>query len=69
MRLTVGLSLAGVPVAVVPCGFVDGLPVAMQLIGADWSEPLLLSVASAFQRSTDWHERRPDTTRVAGGRK
>jgi len=51
--------LAGVPALVVPIGFVDGLPVAMQLVGRPFEEGTLLRVAHAYQQATDWHLRRP----------
>ncbi len=51
--------LAGVPAMVVPIGFVDGMPVAMQLIGRHFDEAMLLRVAHAYQQATDWHLRRP----------
>jgi aspartyl-tRNA(Asn)/glutamyl-tRNA(Gln) amidotransferase subunit A len=37
-----------------------GLPVAVQLIGAPFNEPGLVRLGRAFQKSTDWHLRRPD---------
>jgi aspartyl-tRNA(Asn)/glutamyl-tRNA(Gln) amidotransferase subunit A len=52
-------SLAGLPVASVPCGFVDGLPVGLALAGRRFAEQTVLGAAHAFQRATDWHERRP----------
>jgi aspartyl-tRNA(Asn)/glutamyl-tRNA(Gln) amidotransferase subunit A len=54
--------LAEVPAMVVPVGFVDGMPVAMQLIGRHFDEATLLRVAHAYQQVTDWHLRRPPTT-------
>jgi len=59
MQLAVGFSLARVPILVMPCGFVDGLPVALQLVGREWSEGELFRIGDAFQRATDWHLRRP----------
>jgi aspartyl-tRNA(Asn)/glutamyl-tRNA(Gln) amidotransferase subunit A len=38
----------------------DGLPVAVQLIGAPFAEPTLIRLGRAYQKSTDWHLRRPD---------
>jgi aspartyl-tRNA(Asn)/glutamyl-tRNA(Gln) amidotransferase subunit A len=52
-------NLAGLPAVVFPCGFAENLPVALQIVGAPYSENLLLSVATAFQSRTDWHKRRP----------
>jgi aspartyl-tRNA(Asn)/glutamyl-tRNA(Gln) amidotransferase subunit A len=51
--------LAGVPAMVVPAGFVDGLPVAMQLIGRPFEEATLLRAGHGYQGATDWHLRRP----------
>jgi aspartyl-tRNA(Asn)/glutamyl-tRNA(Gln) amidotransferase subunit A len=56
---TIGANLAGLPAISVPCGFVQGLPVGMQIIGSHFSEPKLLNVAHRYQRETDWHRRAP----------
>lgn len=58
-------SLVGAPVVSVPAGFVDGLPVGLALVGRRFGEPTLLRVAHAFQRVTDWHERRPEPAAAA----
>ena len=52
-------NLAGLPALVLPCGFADNLPVALQVMGAPFSENLLLSIGREFQTRTDWHKRRP----------
>jgi aspartyl-tRNA(Asn)/glutamyl-tRNA(Gln) amidotransferase subunit A len=52
-------SLAGLPAASVPCGFVGGLPVGMALVGRSRGEATVLRAAHAYQGVTDWHERRP----------
>ena len=56
---TLPINLAGVPGLVVPCGFSAGLPVGLQLIGRPFEEATLLRAGDAYQRSTDWHTRRP----------
>ncbi len=56
---TIGANLAGVPALSIPCGFVNALPVGLQLIGPHFSEAKLLAAAHAFQRETDWHHRAP----------
>ena len=52
-------NLAGLPALVLPCGFADNLPVAIQLVGPPWSENTLLALGREFQTRTDWHKRRP----------
>jgi aspartyl-tRNA(Asn)/glutamyl-tRNA(Gln) amidotransferase subunit A len=56
---TIGANLAGLPAMSVPCGFVRGLPVGLQLIGPHLSEARLLKAAHHLQRETDWHQRVP----------
>ena len=57
---TIGANLAGLPAVSVPCGFVGGLPVGLQIVGRHFGEAKLLNVAHAFQRETDWHTRIPE---------
>jgi aspartyl-tRNA(Asn)/glutamyl-tRNA(Gln) amidotransferase subunit A len=52
-------NLAGLPALVLPCGFAGALPVALQAVGAPFSENTLLAVGREFQSRTDWHKRRP----------
>jgi Asp-tRNA(Asn)/Glu-tRNA(Gln) amidotransferase A subunit family amidase len=53
-------NLAGLPAIFFPCGFgTDGLPVGLQLVGPPFSEPLLVALASAYQRETAHHLKRP----------
>jgi aspartyl-tRNA(Asn)/glutamyl-tRNA(Gln) amidotransferase subunit A len=52
-------NLAGLPALSLPCGFADGLPVAIQLVGPAFSENQLLALGKDFQTRTDWHRKRP----------
>jgi aspartyl-tRNA(Asn)/glutamyl-tRNA(Gln) amidotransferase subunit A len=55
----VATNPAGVPSLSLPCGFSNGLPVGMQLIGKHLSEDLLLQIGHAYQSATEWHLKRP----------
>ncbi|HEX6508184.1 MAG TPA: amidase family protein, partial [Chloroflexota bacterium] len=57
---TIGANLAGLPGISVPCGFVQELPVGLQIVGPHFSEARVLNAAHAFQRATDWHARVPE---------
>ncbi len=54
-----GVNLAGLPGLSIPMGFVDGLPVGLQIIGNYFDEARLLATAHQYQRETDWHTRIP----------
>ncbi|MBM3943038.1 MAG: Asp-tRNA(Asn)/Glu-tRNA(Gln) amidotransferase subunit GatA [SAR202 cluster bacterium] len=57
---TLPVNIAGLPALSAPCGFSEGLPVGMQLIGPHLSEATLLRIGHAYQQATDWHLRRPE---------
>lgn len=56
---TVPANLAGICGISVPCGFIGGLPVGLQLLGRRLGEPAILRVAHAYQGVTDHHLRVP----------
>jgi aspartyl-tRNA(Asn)/glutamyl-tRNA(Gln) amidotransferase subunit A len=56
---TIGANLAGLPGMSIPCGFADGLPVGLQIVGPHFSEARMLNVAHRYQTETDWHLRVP----------
>jgi len=50
---TAAFNVAGTPGASIPCGFVDGLPVGVQLICARGCDALLLDVAEDLEEALD----------------
>lgn len=56
---TVPINLAGVPSISVPCGFSEGLPIGMQIIGEHFDEATILRAAYTFEENTDFHTKQP----------
>ncbi len=56
---TIAANLAGIPAMSLSCGFVDGLPVGVQLMGNFFDEARLLNAAHQYQQVTDWHQQSP----------
>jgi aspartyl-tRNA(Asn)/glutamyl-tRNA(Gln) amidotransferase subunit A len=52
-------NLAGLPALSIPCGFIDSLPIGLQLVGPALAENTLLALGREFQNRTDWHKHRP----------
>jgi aspartyl-tRNA(Asn)/glutamyl-tRNA(Gln) amidotransferase subunit A len=62
---TYPFNLTQQPAATVPCGFTgDGLPVAMQLVGAKWAERTVLRAARAYETAHPF--RMPPPAGIAG---
>lgn len=57
--LTVSQAIAGIPAMSVPAGFVDGMPVGLQLVGRAFDEATLFRVAYAYEQATGWGKQRP----------
>ncbi len=57
---TIGANLGGFPGMSIPCGFVDGLPVGLHLVGHHFDESTLLRCAHAYQQVTDFHTACPE---------
>ena len=57
-------NLAGLPALSLPCGFADGMPIGIQLVGRPFSENTLLKIGREFQQRTDFHKRRPPEPNV-----
>lgn len=57
---TIPASLAGIPGLSIPCGFSEGLPVGLQILGPYMGEETILSVGEIYEKATDWKEEKPD---------
>jgi len=57
---TINVNLAGIPGMSIPAGFIDGMPVGLQIIGNYFDEARLLNIAHKYQQETDWHQRVPE---------
>jgi amidase len=60
--LTYGITVTGLPVISVPCGFTkSGLPVGLQIVGRRRQEAMVLRAAAAFEAAAPWADRIPPT--------
>jgi aspartyl-tRNA(Asn)/glutamyl-tRNA(Gln) amidotransferase subunit A len=60
---TIGANLAGLPPLSTPCGFVEGLPVGLHLVGPHFGEAALLRCSHHYEQETDWHTACPESYR------
>lgn len=63
-RYTYLSNLTGLPAISIPCGFVNGLPAGLQLIGRPFDEAVVLRVANAYEEAMPWHQRHPKDAEV-----
>ena len=62
--LTYGITLTGLPVISVPCGFTrSGLPVGLQIVGRRRQEAMVLGAAAAFEAAAPWADKIPPVVR------
>lgn len=52
-------NMTGHPVASIPMGFVDGLPVGMQVVGRKFRDDEVLAVSAEYERREPWHDAYP----------
>jgi aspartyl-tRNA(Asn)/glutamyl-tRNA(Gln) amidotransferase subunit A len=55
---TIPINLAGIPAISIPCGFVNDMPVGLQIMGKVFSEELLFRAAYTYEQNTEWHKKR-----------
>ncbi len=53
------INIAGIPGISIPGGFVNGLPVGLQILGRSFDEETILRIAHAYEQATDWHTKKP----------
>lgn len=56
---TIPANMAGIPAISIPCGFADGLPIGLQIMGKSFDEETIIRVAYALEQATDFHRRKP----------
>jgi aspartyl-tRNA(Asn)/glutamyl-tRNA(Gln) amidotransferase subunit A len=56
---TLSVNLAGICGISIPCGFAEGLPVGLQIMGKPFAEETILRVAYAYEQATEWHKKKP----------
>jgi aspartyl-tRNA(Asn)/glutamyl-tRNA(Gln) amidotransferase subunit A len=57
---TVPINLAGVPSVSLPCGFSNGLPIGLQIMGKHFDEETIIRTAYTFEQNTDFHTKAPE---------
>lgn len=57
--LTAPANIADLPGISVPCGFIEDLPVGLQIIGKHYDERTMFQVAHAYEQATEWHTKIP----------
>jgi len=52
-------TIAGLPGISIPCGFINELPVGLNIFGPQFSESLIISVADAYEEKTKFNKIKP----------
>ncbi len=57
---TVPINLSGVPSISLPCGFSNGLPIGLQIMGKHFDEETIIRTAYTFEQNTELHTKAPE---------
>lgn len=56
LNFTLPFNLSGHPAVSIPCGFADGQPIGLQLVGKPFGEGTILRIGHQYQLDTTWHQ-------------
>lgn len=59
LRMLSAANLTGMPGVSVPCGFADGQPVGLHIMGPEYSDATVLAIAQAYELATPWRTHVP----------
>jgi aspartyl-tRNA(Asn)/glutamyl-tRNA(Gln) amidotransferase subunit A len=64
---TIPINLAGIPGMSIPCGFSNGLPIGLQILGKPFGEDTMIRVAYSIEQNNDYHTARPGLGKGGAG--
>lgn len=59
LRMLSAANLTGMPAVSVPCGFANGQPVGLHIMGQQHADATVLAIAHAYESATQWHQQVP----------
>jgi aspartyl-tRNA(Asn)/glutamyl-tRNA(Gln) amidotransferase subunit A len=60
---TIPVNLAGIPAMSQTCGYHNGMPIGLHIMGKAFDEETVLRVGYTFEQNTDFHTKKPDIGR------
>lgn len=57
--LTVSANVAGLPAISIPCGFVNNMPIGMQIYGNYFDEKKIFETALSYEINSNWRDKKP----------